>query len=384
MNNMNTYAKSFLYGFKERKFNELDALILTWLSYFHIPNDIYNKASFKSIKIKDLYNAKYFDDMTFDVYDKNSSLELLSYLAASPRFRDIDIYYYVENTSKEIEKQFSAMTFYIGNKTYFTSFRGTDHSFVGWKEDLNMAYLKSIPSQIAAKKYLTKVMSQIKGNFIIGGHSKGGNLAVFSSSFVDEKYKKRIKSIYNFDGPSLRKNKNESKDYKSISKKIIKYVPQSSIVGMIFETTENFHVIKSNSVGVLQHCPFSWEIDKDKLKPVKNNTIDSKAFRASLNSLVDSLSESELKSFVNTIYKIIDNAESDTIENLIKNANKDLPRIFSGIKNLDDNQKKLINKVASIYFKNSFSNTIDTIKKSINLKTNQNDTHDNKYPMPSL
>ena len=369
MNNMNSYAKNFLYDFKERKFNELDALILTWLSYFHIPKAIYKSASFKSIKIKELYNAKYFDDMTFDVYDKNFSIELLSYLAANPRFRDIDIYYYIENTSKIIEKQFSAMTFYIGNKTYFTAFRGTDHSFVGWKEDLNMAYLKSIPSQISAKTYLAKVMKRLKGDFIIGGHSKGGNLAVYSSSFIDKALKKRIKKIYNFDGPSLRKDNKESKEYKSIKKKIIKFVPQSSIVGMIFETTENFYTVKSNSLGVLQHCPFTWEIDNNKLKTVKNNTIDSKTFRASLNSLVDSLSESELRLFVDTIYGIVNNAKSDTVEKLIKNANKDLPRIFAGIKNLDNEQKKLISKVASIYIKNSFTNTINTIKNTISKKT---------------
>ena len=146
-------------------------------------------------------------------------------------------------------------------------------------------------------------------------------------------------------------------------------MPQSSIVGMIFETTENFYTVKSNSLGVLQHCPFTWEIDNNKLKTVKNNTIDSKTFRASLNSLVDSLSESELRLFVDTIYGIVNNAKSDTVEKLMKNANKDLPRIFAGIKNLDNEQKKLISKVASIYIKNSFTNTINTIKNTISKKT---------------
>ena len=365
MKNMNTYVKEYLYDLKSKNFNELDALVLTWLSYYHIPEDIYKKNSFKSIKIKDLYNAKYFDDMTYDVYDKNNSLELLSYLAASPRFRDIDIYYYVEKTSKIIQKQFSAMTFHIGNKTYFSAFRGTDHSFVGWKEDFNMAYLDSIPSQIDAKNYLTKVMKNIKGNFIVGGHSKGGNLAVYSSCFIDNKLKKRIKTIYNFDGPSLRKDKIESDEYKTISKKIFKYVPQSSVVGMIFETTNSYNIIKSNAIGVLQHCPFTWEIVDYKLKTVKNNTLDSKTFRLSLNTLVDTLSDEELKTFVNTIYEVLEKSNSDTIETLIKNANTDLPRIFTGIKNLDENQKKLISKVASIYLKNTFTNTINTIKISI-------------------
>ena len=363
MKNINTYLKEYLYDFKSKSFNELDALALTWLSYFHIPKELNNNES--SLKIIDLYNAKYFEEMTFDVTDINNSLELLTRLAANPRFRDLNIYFYEENTSKENQKQFSAMTFDIGNDKHFVAYRGTDHSFVGWKEDLNMGYLKSIPSQEESKNYLNKVMQNTNGNIIVGGHSKGGNLAVFASCFIDNKYKKRIEAIYNFDGPNLRKEKAKTREYKSMSKNIIKFVPQGSVVGMIFETTNDYSIVKSNTIGVLQHTPFSWEVDKTKFKTIKDNSLDSKSFRVGLNSLVENLSEDELKLFANAIYGIVENAESDTVENLIKNANKDLPKIFSGIKNLTEDQKKVISKVTNLYIKNSFGNTIDTIKKTI-------------------
>ena len=142
MKNINDYAEKYLYTFDEKPFNEIDSIVLSWLSYYHINADIYKKNSFSEIKIKDLYNRKYFDEMVYDVFDQNSSLKLLTNLASSPRFRDLDIIYYQEKTSKNIGEQFSAMTFRLSKNTYFVAFRGTDHSFVGWKEDFDMAYLK--------------------------------------------------------------------------------------------------------------------------------------------------------------------------------------------------------------------------------------------------
>ena len=110
--------------------------------------------------------------------------------------------HYVELISEKVEKQFSAMTFIYKNNIV-VAYRGTDHTFVGWKEDLNMSFLKKIPAQIEAKKYLEDIMKKFKGNVILTGHSKGGNLAVYAGGFVDKKYINRIKSIFNFDGPNL-------------------------------------------------------------------------------------------------------------------------------------------------------------------------------------
>ena len=363
MKNLNNYVETNLYTFKEKEFNELDSLVLSWLSYYHIQKNVYEKDSFKTIKIKELYNAKYFKEMTFDVLDIPSSLKLLSLLAASPRFRDIDIVYYVENTSKSFEKQFSAMTFIIDKNTYYVAYRGTDHSFVGWKEDLNMGFLKSIPSQIEAKDYLNTIMKKFDGAYYIGGHSKGGNLAIYASSFIDSKYQKRIKEIYSWDGPGLQEEHIESKEYKNISKLIKKFVPQSSLVGMIFEKTENYKIIKSNSIGVLQHSPFSWEIKNDKLITLKNSSLNSKNFKKSISALISTLDENEIRLFSNTLYGLVENTENDTVEDMIKNINKAGPIILENIKKLTPEQKENLGKVSSTFLKETFADTLNSIKK---------------------
>lgn len=362
MKNINDYAEKYLYTFDEKPFNEIDSIVLSWLSYYHINADIYKKNSFSEIKIKDLYNRKYFDEMVHDVFDYNSSLKLLSNLASSPRYRNLDIIYYVEKTSKNIGEQFSAMTFRLSKINYFVAFRGTDHSFVGWKEDFDMAYLKYIPAQTDAKRYLTKVMSKLNGYFYVGGHSKGGNLAVYSVLNLDEKLRKKVKKVYSLDGPSLRKETIQDKNYKKILPLIEKYVPQSSVVGMIFEETNNYKIIKSNSIGVLQHCPFYWEVVNNKLKILKDCAFDSKNFKVAINALVNGLSDEELKIFVDTIYGIIESTKSDSVEEMIKDAKKAIPRLFKSIRNLNEDQKKNISKVATIFIKESLQNLLGSIK----------------------
>ena len=300
--------------------------------------------------------------MVHDVFDYNSSLKLLSNLASSPRYRDLDIIYYVEKTSKNIGEQFSAMTFRFLKNNYFVAFRGTDHSFIGWKEDFDMSYLKRIPAQADAKRYLTKVMTKLNGSFYVGGHSKGGNLAVYSVLNIDDKLRKRIKKAYSLDGPSLRKETIQDKSYKKILPLVEKYVPQSSVVGMIFEETNNYKIIKSNSIGVLQHCPFYWEVVNDKLKILKDSAFDSKNFKVAINALVNSLSDEELKIFVDTIYGIIESTKSDSVEEMIKDAKKTIPRLFKSIRNLNEDQKKNIPKVATIFIKESLQNLLGSIK----------------------
>ncbi len=357
-NNILNYVKNNITPISETALNDVDALVFSWLSYYHINEKVYKKNTFESIFIKELYNAKYFDSMLFDVYDIPSSKKLLSYLAASPRFRDIEIVYYEEVTNKNREKQFSAMTFRIDKETYLVAFRGTDHSFVGWKEDLNMSFLKHIPSQVASKKYLDAVMKKYKGRYYIAGHSKGGNLAVYASSFIDDKYKGRIEKIYNFDGPSLNSKLINEESYKTIKDKIKKFVPQSSVMGMCFEKTSKYKIIKSNDIGVLQHNPFSWEIENKKLKVLKNTTFDSKMFKSGINALIDDLSDEELKLFANSIYKVVNATNVNTVEEFLKDFNKNSLIVLKEINKFDGKQRDMMKKVFKIYIEEAFKNIL--------------------------
>lgn len=352
---MSISFKSMLYyieqhktPFKKSKLNEVDALVFSFISYFHIEKFI-KKGSFDSILVKDLNDKRYFDKMLFDSIDIKNAKKMVKLLAESPRFQDVEIAYYVETIDKKVEKQFSAMTFRYLDKNYFVAYRGTDHSFVGWKEDLNLAYLTHVPAQRDSLKYLKKVMSKLEGTYYVGGHSKGGNLAVYAGSFVDDKYRSKIRNVYSFDGPSLNKKLIKESDYSKIKRKIKKYVPQSSVVGMIFEKTSNYNIVRSNSIGTLQHNPFSWEIDGDAFKRVKDSTFDSKIFKKAVNVLIDSLSEKELKIAVDMIYEVMLSSKADSVEKFTKHFTTSVMGILESLTKLDDKQKATIMKAVNIY-----------------------------------
>lgn len=358
------YLENNMASFKSSKINEIDALIFSYISYFHIQAPVYKQGTFDSIYIKDLNNIKYNNKMIYDSIDIESTKKLLKIISASPRFRDVQITYYIEKSSKIVEKQFSAMTFKFLDENYFIAYRGTDHSFVGWKEDLNMAFVADVPAQKEALKYLKKVADKFKGNIYVGGHSKGGNLATYAVGFIDEDNKKRVKKVYNFDGPSLNTKLMKLKNYDQTKKIIKKYVPQSSIVGMCFEKTSRYKVIKSNTIGVLQHNPFTWEVGKNTFKKEKDSTIDSKIFKRAINMLIESLTEKEIKIVIDSIYEVVKASNTSTLEQFSKDMIASIMKIFDSISKLSAEQKKIIMKAVSIYIRESvagfFNNTVAT------------------------
>ena len=123
---------------------------------------------------------------------------------------------------------------------------------------------------------------------------------------------------------------------------------------MCFDKTENYKIVKSNVIGVLQHSPFSWEVDKNCFKVLKDTTFDSKMFKKGINALIDNLNQKELKLFSDTIYSIIEGTSAKTVEELLSNFTENMKLIFKSFKTMNNEQKKLISKVADMFIKEAF------------------------------
>ena len=95
-------------------------------------------------------------------------------LAASQRFCEMWIMDYVNQIDLESQTQFAAITVALGDGRHFVAFRGTDGTLVGWKEDFNMAFTCPVPAQRLAAHYAASAMLRFPGEFLLGGHSKGG------------------------------------------------------------------------------------------------------------------------------------------------------------------------------------------------------------------
>ena len=201
--NIVDYVQTEFATFDEKPFTDADSLVLSVLSYFHLP-DAYGPArTWEGMRIADLFQANRFQEMYGTLWDPESSGRLLAALAASPRFRNVVAKGYVVRNDPEQEKQFSALSLQLTPDLAYIAFRGTDNTILGWKEDFNLAFRYPIPSQQEAARYVGEAAPNLAGRLMLGGHSKGGNLAVFAAFNCAETAYGRIGGVFSHDGPGF-------------------------------------------------------------------------------------------------------------------------------------------------------------------------------------
>lgn len=340
MKNFLDYLQDNNKTFKESSFNSIDSLILAYLSYFHFPNTL--------TRLKDLDISK-----TTKV-EKNR--EFIKRVVTSNRYKDIESCFYVEDTNDLIEKQFSAVTFLLPNNTMYISFRGTDSTLTGWKEDFNMAFMLPVPAQKEALNYVEKVTKLIPRKFYIGGHSKGGNLAVYAGCNLSNNLSTRIIKIYSHDGPGFIKEFLTTSNYQNIKDKIEKIVPSSSIIGMLLYTNENYKIIKSSARGILEHDPFSWLINKNNFIILKNLSDGTVFTNKVINDFLSSLSKKEREIFIDSLFTVLKSTNLTTLDEISKNFIVKFPNILIAIYKLDDVNKKYIIKTIKALIKSCLTN----------------------------
>ena len=241
-------------------FNKVDNLLLSELSYVNFDGIL------PGIEEDIWMTVKEAEQIFFSKYNKKEIYEERSFMAKAPlvlekmakakRFQDMKLSCYVNQIDEEEEKQFSALVAECQDNTYFVAFRGTDDTLVGWKEDFNMSYILAVPSQLEAVSYLEKVAEKVRGKLRLGGHSKGGNLAVYAAVQCKEEIQERIIEIYNNDGPGFSKEMLISEPYNRVRERIWTIVPQTSVVGMLLEHEEEYLVTKSSQSELCSMIPF--------------------------------------------------------------------------------------------------------------------------------
>lgn len=212
----------------------------------------------------------------------------------SPRFSGIRMCGYVNEVDmREAQgKQFSAVTFLLPNQTLYLAFRGTDDCFAGWTEDVSLTYLAATPSQEAGRRYLEKVAAAFPAHrLLVGGHSKGGNIALYAALHSSPPVRGRLHRVYNNDGPGLERLDTHGEGYRAVHARIRTFMPQASTVGMLMSDHVNVKVIHSRAFGgVPQHDPFSWEVQGNFFRrEPKGFTAGAKYLSRTLNGWIYSL-----------------------------------------------------------------------------------------------
>lgn len=321
----------------ERPLSDVDSLVLSCLSYFRYQGD--GVRSREGVPVRDLFRAEWLEGMTRGLWDPEGLVRLLALVSCSPRFRDVRVSDYVDDFDELAEKQFSACVLRLPGGGAYVSFRGTDNTLVGWKEDFNMAFETGVPSQYAAIDYFERVVPTIEGPIYLGGHSKGGNLAVYAAAHCPGRVAGRIARAFSHDGPGFTKEALADGLWGERSGIVSKTVPRSSVIGMLFERQEDYAVIESSTAGLMQHDPFSWVVRGADFVRQEGLGRGASFVDKGLNEWIASMTRAEREGFVETLFSVLGAAGEDTFTDLGSNWQASAPAMLRRIGELEPGQR---------------------------------------------
>lgn len=351
------------YTLDEKPFSDVDSLVLCQLAYLKFDGMVPALGEKKPmVTLYDLVNHESYDHLYADERYRADNTALFLGIYRSIRFGGLKIGNYVNRIEVDRETQFSAVTFLLSNGIYYVAFRGTDENIVGWKEDLNLAFSEPVPGQLMSVEYLEETAKSIKGDFYVGGHSKGGNLAVYSAMQCDDKTRKRIIRIYDHDGPGFRPEVKRKSAYDRIEDKIHKTIPRSSLVGMLLYSDGRYQVVESKTIGVAQHNPYTWLIKGDSFHVVEEIRAGRKFMDEALNEWILSLNQEQMHIFVDTFYQIVLASETDNLIDFTENWFRSIHKIGAALKDVDSETGKMIIHMMKSLFEIVSSNAKERFK----------------------
>ncbi len=251
-------------AFEQAPFNEVDSLLLTELAYVDfagiVPGGIHQEAVFLKDASRMFWDKHTEQEILERVSMTKMSAFVMRKMAQTRRFQNICLSSYVEDISEEQQSQFSAVCMTLSDRSLFVSYSGTDSTLVGWRENFNMAYLDQTPGQEKAVRYLNQTVQEVHKTVRVGGHSKGGNLAVYAGIFCEEAVRQKIVQVYCHDGPGFDERVLAYPAYQELLPRIKRVLPQRSVVGMLLEHRAQYEVVHSTEHYTRQHDMLSWEV----------------------------------------------------------------------------------------------------------------------------
>lgn len=352
------YVKKFgNKSFNEYPFNEVDGLILSQISYMNLEAVIPTiDDTAKEISLLEVLKETKLKEACHNTLDHKRNYKLIQLLQNSSRYQGLYANYFSSEFRIDKVVQFCAMTFLFDTFAVVT-YRGTDITLLGWKENLNMSYLDVIPSQTEAKRYFERVANKIEKPMILAGHSKGGNLAVYAAMSSSPEAQERIVHIYNYDGPGFQTDIFQTEEFNRIRQKITKFTCREAMVGILLYHNETMEFVKSKGLNIFQHDAFNWIITKDgKLKRVRKPNIFSKTFEKSMDDLIASATIEERKDFLEILFQIGMEHPYSTILDWVRHPIRSFKGMKKRYKSLNHSQrhffKKMIKTFRTIWKKN--------------------------------
>ncbi len=361
-----TYAEEELArigaGPGEKSFTSVDSLILSWLAYLHFPADAAGWEG-EGVPLARLFRAECFPELFAGVWDPADTRRLFTALVASPRFRDARVCGFTEQLDEDEGKQFAVVAFQLTPDLAYLAFRGTDSTLVGWREDFNLAFRTPVPSQEAAVRYVLEASEHMSGSLVCGGHSKGGNLAVYAAAMCpDVSVRSRIGRAFSHDGPGFLPSVLARPEFADMMPRIEKTLPQSSVVGLLLETQEGcVDIVRSRQVSILQHDPFSWVVEEGRFRPVEHLSVDAKYLDHTLNGWIAQMSPEERERLTDTLYGALSAADAHSFDEIRADWQSSVPAIMHALGELDPDTRSFLGRILGELAKRGVQSVPETL-----------------------
>ena len=346
---------------EQSEFNEIDNLILARFSYFPFDKIIREN---EIATIKELSRRFSNQDVTKLPILWKDDVELFPLMGNSKRFGGMLATQYINKIDAEQEKQFSAITVLMPNDIIYVSYRGTDNTIVGWKEDFNMSFKSHIASQISAKQYLEEIAKEYPSSkIIIGGHSKGGNIAVYAATFASKDVKDRLINVYNNDGPGFCEDVIETPEYQEILPRVHTYIPQSSIIGRLMNHKEKYTIVESVQKGIMQHDLYSWQVLGKEFVTLKKLTNESEFIDKTIKDWLENVEPEKREQVIDAVFEILNTTEAQTMKELKANWFANAKTILGTYKNIDSDTKEMVWQTVNELLKVAKNNIFEELPK---------------------
>ena len=358
-------------------FNEVDNLILAELSFVDFRGIVPLLGEGESVPLHaaaEAFFARFSEGEKIDmgVLVPDAIPEMLRRMGECPRFRDMKLNCFVDQLDDEKAEQFAALTVETGDGALYLSFRGTDDTLAGWKEDFYLACMPEIPAQRMAVEYVGKIAKQYpRRKLRLGGHSKGGNLAVWAAVFSPERVQRRMESVWSNDGPGFHDDILSLPEHQRIAQRITTIVPKSSLVGMILQHEEDYIVVDSDEKGLMQHDGFSWEVLGNCFVRLRAVTQQGRHNDLVLKEWVRNMPLEQREKFVEGLFEVLTASGARTLTELKEESFKSAGARVKAMKDMEKDTREALMHAVRVLFRSSWKVLTEDIQQEAEQKIKQ-------------
>lgn len=339
-------------SFKQSLFNDVDNLILSCLSYVNL-DGIEEVRDQRELSLPEL-SEKFFQihdekELAADKSFVSPVPYMMEEMAKSRRFGNSRIRHYVNEIITSQEQQFAAMEILLEDGSTYVAFRGTDNTIVGWKEDFNLSN-GVVPAQLRAWEYLEQTGKNTSRMLRVGGHSKGGNLAVYAAAKASQPVRECILEVYSNDGPGFPEEFWKQAEANSILPKVKRIIPEASVIGMLLNQKKEPLIVKSSQWGILQHDGFSWEVEGPSFITTENLNKTASEFNEILHKWIDHMDAVQRGDLIDDLFAVIEASGADSISQVQEGGLKSFRLMLKKLENFPPESRAMVQELINALF----------------------------------